>query len=143
MADTASSYTDTQNFAGDQWDDKKITATKLRRWFTDSYRAHSQWREGVVELLKMLNNDPWPDEAKQRLREQNMSAISINRMLMPIMYIAGVQRQTRQEPKLIPFESGDLHSTTIMEALVHWCEEQSRSDEKDSHVFLDKISVGL
>lgn len=141
-ADAYGSYDSAQNLGADE-DRDKITAGKLRRWFRDAYRAQWEYRDQAVDRLKMLNGDQWPDELKAKLAEQGIAPIVINKMLMPIMFIAGVQRQTRQEPKLLPFEGGDLRSTELMNALVHWVEEQNNADDKDSRVFVDKISIGL
>lgn len=136
------SHRDAQEQPGDE-DRDKITATKLRNWFTDAYKGQSDFRTEVVDNLKMLSGDQWPEDLKARLREQGMAPIVINRMLMPIMYISGVQRQTRQEPKLIAFEAGDARSTELMNALLHWVQEQNNCDERNSRVFLDKVAVGL
>jgi hypothetical protein len=136
------SHSEALNQSGGE-NDKKMTAGKLRRWFSDAYKSQTEFRTEVVDNLKMLSGDQWPDELKAKLREQGMAPIVINRMLMPILFLAGVQRQTRQEPKLIAFEAGDTHSTEMMNALVHWVLDQNNADDLDSRVFLDKISVGL
>jgi len=122
---------------------EKLTATKVRQWFTDSYKSHVVWRDEVVDNLKMLSGDQWPDDLKQKPYDMGMAPIVINKMLMPLMFISGVQRQTRQEAKLLPFEGGDLRSTGIMNALLHWVEEQNDAEEVDSSVFLHKAAVGL
>jgi hypothetical protein len=145
MATEAAARQSTQDAnlqAGDEPEDK-VTASKLRAWFHDAYKAQVEWRDEVVDDLKMLSGDQWPDELKSKLAEQGISPIVINRMLMPVMFLSGVQRQTRQEAKILPFEGGDLQSAQIMNALLHWVDEQSDTDERDSHVFVDKMSVGL
>src|SRR4029453_10164290 len=142
QAEASQSQNAALNQTGDE-SDKKMTAGKLRRWFSDAYKSQTEFRTEVVDNLRMLSGDQWPEELKAKLREQGMAPIGITRMIMPILFLAGVHRQTRQEPKLIAFESGDVHSTTLMNALLHWVLDQNNGDDLDSRVFLDKISVGL
>src|SRR5262252_9335869 len=120
-----------------------MTGSQLRKRFTDAYQAQDEWRNGVVENLQMLNNDQWTPAQKAQLNEQGMAAMVINKMLMPIMFLAGVQRQTREEPKLLPFEEGDARSTDIMNTLLHWVDEDNNADEIDSRIFIDKVAIGM
>ncbi len=91
------------NRVGEDTGASALTAAKILKRFTDANRALAEWRDATIESLRMLNNDQWDDELKAKLAEQGMAPVVINRMLMPIMYLSGVQRQTRQEPKLVAF----------------------------------------
>jgi hypothetical protein len=146
-ADYARSYSN-QNLGGisgnkdDDGDDKGISAGKMLGWFNDSYRGQESWRRKTVESLKMLNNDQWPEELLAQM-PPNMAPIVINLMLAPILYISGVQRQTRQDAKIVSATGANPRMAELMNELVHWIETQNRSDEIDSQVFLDKIAVGM
>ena len=145
-ADFQRSYSN-QNLGGvsggdDDSDEKGIKAGKMLGWFNDSYRSQESYRRKAVESLKMLNNQQWPDEILAQL-PPNMAPVVFNLMLSPILYISGVQRQTRQEAKIVSATGANPRMAELMNELVHWIETQNRSDEIDSQIFLDKVSVGL
>jgi hypothetical protein len=123
--------------------DRVEKAKKFNAWFTDSFRAFQDYNNEVVDMLKMLAGDQWPDADKEELERQNRPPIVINKMLAPVLLVSGIQRRTRQEPHLLPAESGDVEATEIMSGLVHWVEKQNQAQEIDSQVFFHKIAVGL
>lgn len=110
-------------------------------WARDSFRTFSEWRDDVVENLKLLENDPWTEKEKAYYDKQGREPINMNGVLSPILFISGVQRRTRQEPNLLPQEGGDVRPTEIMNVLLSWVESRNQAHMVHSEVFLDKIGA--
>jgi len=119
-----------------------LPGVTLLKWFADAYRAQQVWRDKTVEALRMMNNDQWPAEILTQM-PPNMAPIVINLMLMPLLYLSGVQRETREEAKVVSTTGGNPRLAELMNELVHWSESHNVGEEIDSQVFLDKIVTGL
>lgn len=114
----------------------------LLKWFADAYRGHETWRRKAIESLQFVSGEQWPKEALDAL-PPNMAPLVINLMLMPLLYLSGVERQTRTEAKIVATTGGSPQMAMLMNELVHWVETQSVAEEVDSRVFLDKLTTGL
>lgn len=141
-ADFSASLATANANSGYSPDEDTLDGDKLLTWYRDSARAQEEWRQNTVEALMMLNNKQWPPEILAQL-PANMAPIVINILLSPLLYISGVQRQTREEPKIVATSGGDPRQAELMNELVHWVDSQTVAQETDSRVFLDKIALGL
>ena len=118
---------------------------RIHRWFRQSSEASKQWREAYIENMKFLSNDQWSDEDKSLLDDEDGGRpyLVINKVLGPVLTISGVQRQSRQEIKLLPFEPDDADSTELMQTLLKFVRDKNKMNREDSRVFVDKIAAGL
>ena len=119
-----------------------IDAAKLLSWFADAHQAQEDWHRKAVEWLKMVSGDQWPAEVLANL-PPNMAPIVINIMLAPILFLSGIQRQTREEPKIVAAAGANPQAAEVMNMLVHWVETQGMVAETNSQVFLQKLVIGL
>jgi hypothetical protein len=126
-----------------QEDDPRKRAERFKRWFEESHRTFSNWREKAIESYKFVSGDQWSDSDREKLQRQKRPALVINKILSPVMFLLGVQRQQRQEPKILPFEASDVRPAELMSALYKWSSTRCREDVVDSAVFSDKIITGL
>jgi hypothetical protein len=116
---------------------------KLKEMFRAAWDSTDEWREDAIESYKFVKGDQWSDKDKQKLADEDRPALVINKIISPVMFLAGVQRQQRTEVKLVPFERGDVRGSEIMTGLYKYIAARSREKEVDSRVFLDKIVTGL
>lgn len=116
---------------------------RLKEWFRHSYETSLDWRQRAIEAYRFAGNLQWEDGDLARLRAERRPALTINKVLAPVLFLAGAQRQQRTEVKLLGFEAGDYRKAELMQALVKWVGQQSREEEIDSKVFVDKIVTGL
>ncbi len=124
-------------------EDPRKRAVRFKRWFEDSHRTFSTWREKAIESYKFVSGDQWSDSDLEKLQKQKRPALVINKILSPVLFLLGVQRQQRQEPKILPFEASDVRLAELMGVLYKWTSTRCREDVVDSAVFADKIITGL
>jgi len=127
----------------DEIKEPRSRGEKFKTWFRQSHDASETWRRRAIESYKFAGGDQWSEQDLARLAEQRRPALVINKVLAPILFLAGVQRQQRTEAKLLPFESGDARAAELMQALLKWVGSRSKEAAVDSKVFLDKIITGL
>lgn len=123
--------------------DSREKVVRFKRWIDQSSRAFSIWREKAIESYRMVSNEQWPDQDLAYMEEQKRPALTINKIFPQIMWLLGVQRQQRTEPKLLPFEPGDARRADLMGMLYKWVGGQSREATVDSLVFQDKTIAGV
>jgi hypothetical protein len=121
--------------------DDKALVRRVWNWARDSFKTFSDWRDEVVENYRLLAGDPWREDEKAFYASQRRNPVVVNEVLAPILFLSGVQRRTRTEPTLLPFEGTDTKPTELMNALVHWVEHTNKAHQVDSQVFLDKIGA--
>ena len=124
-------------------DDPRKRAERFKRWFEESHRTFSTWREKAIESYKFVSGDQWSEADLSKLKHPPRPALVINKIISPVMFLLGVQRQQRQEPKILPFEAADVRPAELMSALYKWVSTRCREDVVDSAVFADKIITGL
>ncbi len=122
-------------------------AEKNRRLLVMNKTAHDFWRDWAVlaeESYKFVDGTGhWTDAEKEYLLSRKRTPIVINKILAPLMYVSGIQRANRQEPRLTPVEVTDAKATAIMQSLLRWAEDRSQAQQVDAQVFLDKLICGL
>lgn len=123
--------------------EKRQKVHRFKEWFRHSYESRAPWTERAIESFRFVANEQWDEADLSMLREQRRPALTINKILAPVLFMGGVQRQQRTETKVIGFEPGDAENAELMQGLVKWVETQSRLPEEDSRVFLDKVITGL
>ena len=122
----------------------RAKVAKYLRWFRDSARATERWRSNAIESLQFINGQQWSDADLQSLKDQgDRPHVTINRVLSPILFLAGVARQQRTDATLLPFESDDVRGAELMTYLLKWINSACHADQVDDQVFLDKIVAGL
>lgn len=123
--------------------DTRAFIDKVHRWFRQSSEASKKWRENYIENMRFLSSDAWSEADKAALEREGRPELNINKILAPVMTISGIQRQSRQEIKLLPFEPDDSESTELMQVLLKFHRDKTKLGREDSRVFLDKIAAGL
>lgn len=123
-------------------DEKKFIA-KVHGWFRDVTRTTEEWRADAIESLEFCSGKQWSDADLQVLHEQQRPALVINKILGPILFLAGMQRQQRADAACLPVEPSDARNAELMTYLLKWHANNSRLPAVDSQVFLDKIITGL
>jgi len=116
---------------------------RILRWFENSTRANDVWRATVLEARRFVSGEQWTDEDRQARLSKRRPCLTINKILPRVLFLDGLQRSQRQEPKLLPYEGGDARQAQLMGALYKWAGTQSREATVDSKVFDDKIVGGL
>lgn len=116
---------------------------RYHRWFDQAHRANDEWRAAAIESRRFVSGDQWGEADRAKLSRAQRPFLTINKILPRVLFLAGLQRSQRQEPKLLPFEGGDVRSSELMGALYKWAGTQSREAVVDSKVFEDKIITGL
>jgi len=124
-------------------DSPRRRAARFKRWFKDSHDAFQLWRDRAIESYKFVSGEQWSDEDIVELDRQKRPHLTINKILGPVLFLEGMQRQQRQEPKILPVEGSDVRPAELMGALYKWVGTNSREDVVDSKVFSDKIITGL
>lgn len=114
----------------------------LKDWLRSSYEANEPWRTKSVESYRFAKGDQWSTEDLAMLREQGRPALVLNKMLTPINFLCGLQRQQRSQVKLLPMEAGDVRGIEFMQGLLKWVGVNCREHEIDSWVFQDKVICG-
>jgi len=121
----------------------RLRADRFKRWFMQSHDTFQEWRRKAIESYEFVSGKQWSDADLEKMQRQKRPALVINKVLGPIQFLSGVQRQQRQEPKILPFESTDVRPAELMGVLLKWVGMVSREPVIDSHVFQDKIITGL
>jgi hypothetical protein len=142
MPQTAVGYDSSSDLMRELTEERAIVH-RLKEWFRHAYETSVDWRQRAIEAYRFCSNLQWEDADLSRLRAERRPALTINKVLAPVLFLAGAQRQQRTEVKLLGFEAGDYRKAELMQALVKWVGQQSREEETDSHVFMDKIVTGL
>lgn len=123
--------------------DTRARVEKFRRWYEDSFKAHRPWRDAAETSYKMISGDQWDERDIARKRERNEAALTINKILNPISFLEGMQRQQRRSPKLLPVEGGDVGATEVMQSLVTHVATYNSEDVIDSWVWRDTLVAGM
>lgn len=116
---------------------------RFKRWFDQSHRANDEWRAQAIRNRKYVSGEQWSEGDRQRLAKAKRPMLTINKILPRVLFLEGMQRTQRVEPKLQPFEGGDVRGVEIMGALYKWAATQCREPVVDSRVFDDKIVSAL
>lgn len=123
--------------------DEKQFVAKVQTWFRDCTRVTEEWRADAIESLEFCSGKQWSDADLQLLHEQQRPALVINKVLGPILFLSGLQRQQRTDAACLPIEPGDARGAELMTYLLKWHNSNCREAAIDSHVFMDKIITGI
>src|SRR5258706_16000573 len=143
MAQQSAGYADSSTDLMREITSEVQKVRRFKEWFRHSYETSVPWRERAIESLRFCSNLQWDDADLARLRAERRPALTINKVLAPVLFLAGAQRQQRTEVKLLGTQPADMHKAALMQALVKWGGQQSNEEEVDSKVFMDKIVTGL
>lgn len=124
-------------------DDERRRALKFKRQFQDSYRNLEEWTCKAIESYEFMHGKQWLDEDLEYLQNEGRPNLTLNRLLAPVLFLSGIQRQSRTDVKLVPFESGDARASALMTALYKWHATESREAWVDARVFHDIEITGL
>lgn len=123
-------------------DDAKKFADQVTQWFTDSARQTDLWRQRAIESYEFVSGQQWRAEDIDELAGR--PTLTINKILGPVLFLMGVQRQKRTDVTLLPATGGDSnHGAQLMTALVKYISRASRENVLDDIIFSDKIITGL
>lgn len=122
--------------------DKRARVRLLKDFTRSSYEGNQPWREKAVESYRFVKGEQWADEDLATLREQRRPALVLNKILTPVNFLLGLQRQSRSQVKLLPMEAGDVRGVEFMQGLLKWVGINCGEAEVDSRVFADKIITG-
>lgn len=136
------------DYAGDyalisEAQDPRKRVEHYKQWFRQSHDATDVWRARAIEAYQFVSGNQWSESDLQKLERQRRPALVINRVLAPVLFLAGVQRQQRTEPRIEPWESADVRPAELMNALIKWVGKESDEPSVDSAVFLDKVITGM
>lgn len=128
-------------------DDSQSRLQKYRRMFRDATTARAKWEAQAQESYQFVTGGDlqWKESDLAWLRRpgKERPIITINRVLRNVLWMTGLQRQLRTEPKLLPAEAGDVAATEVMGVLYKWVGGKSREVLVDSKVFDHKVVSGL
>lgn len=136
-------YTGDNSSLLSELDQDNQRAQRFRRWFDQSTQAIDGWRTDAIESREFVSGEQYKPGDLEILKAAKRPALVINKILAPVLFLAGVQRQQRQEPQILPFEGGDAKSADLMSALYKYVGMCCREQVVDSAVFMDKIVTGL
>lgn len=122
---------------------ESVGIARFNQWFSDSYSASQTWRDMAEEDYRFVSGEQWSETELAKNASLDRPSLTINKILGPVLFLLGLQRQLRQEPKLLPFEGGDVQPTEIMSTIYKWCATRCREPRVDSHVWEDKVITGL
>lgn len=148
-AKTAEGYDDSGGRGTDTFDDtiekirdRRAKVRMLKDYIRSSYEASQGWRTNAVESYRFVKGDQWTDADLALLRDQGRPALVLNKILAPVMFLLGLQRQQRSQVKLLPMEAGDVRGVEFMQGLLKWVGLNCNEQEVDSQVFQDKVITG-
>lgn len=124
-------------------DDDRKKAQRFKTWFTQSFQATDRWRQDAIESLNFVQGNQWSDDDLAKMRAAHRPTLVINKILSPVLFLLGMQRQQRTEPQILPFEAGDVRKAELMGSLLKWVSQRSREPVVDSKVFMKTIVTGL
>lgn len=116
---------------------------KFRRWLEDASDGRRDWEDQAKESREFVAGKQISDADAAKLKEEGRPILTINKILGPVLFLEGLQRQARTDPTLLPFESGDSRPAELMGALLKWVSIQSREPVVDDKVFRHKVVTGL
>lgn len=123
--------------------DEVAKVHRFKQWLDNSSRTFAIWRERAIESYRFVGNEQWGTDDLEVMRSQNRPALTINKIFPQVMWLTGVQRQQRQEPKMLPMEPGDSRMAELMGYLYKWVGSRCREPVVDSRVFQDKVVTGM
>ena len=123
-------------------DDDRKFVDQVTTWFSDSARQTDAWRRDAIESYEFVSGKQWTDEDVHALGGR--PTLTINKVLAPVLFLMGVQRQQRREVMLVPAAGGaTVRDAEVMSALLKHVSRQSGEDTLDDRIFADKIVTGL
>jgi hypothetical protein len=123
-------------------DDDKKFADQITTWFSDSARQTDVWRQQAIESYEFVSGQQWRAEDLDELGGR--PCLTINKILGPVLFLLGVQRQKRTDVTLLPATGGDsVKGAQLMTALLKYIARASRENQLDDTIFADKIITGL
>src|SRR5215468_9606977 len=96
--------------------DERTRVRRLKEWFRHAYEASQGWRDRAIESYRFCANQQWDDHDLQRLHKERRPALTINKVLSPVLFLGGAQRQQRTEVKVLGFEQSDARKADLMQA---------------------------
>jgi hypothetical protein len=116
---------------------------RLLRMLRDAQKGNAKLRDRQKHLLKMFSGEQWSDDERKQLEDEGRPALVINKMLMPLMTLVGLQWQVATEPKILAFEGEDARRCELLTYLLKHISIQNSLVDVDLDVFQDKVGIGL
>jgi hypothetical protein len=126
-------------------DGRRKFVAQVHEWYRNSARTTQTWRTRAIESYQFAGNEQWDQDDLSTLDNATVQRphLVINKILSPILLLAGMQRQARTQATLLPFSGQNPRGAELMSLLLKYVSKQSHERKKDSRIFLDKIITGL
>lgn len=84
----------------------------------------------------------WTDEEIEAHREQNRQAFTFNEIQHKVDHLAGMETQTKMEPRVIAREAGDEAQVELLNFMQKWADQMNDTSQIQSEAFVDMIVGG-
>ena len=121
-------------------DEDKVA--KVHALFRNELQVEEKFRKCAKESIDFLKGDQWDNSVKNKLHNEQRTAITINKIAAKCNLLSGFQRQNRTDLRFAPIEEGDDRMAKILDIIYKNIEDQNNYPQEESKIFEDQVNVG-
>lgn len=124
-------------------DDDTDVVADVRNLFKEALENESDYRKRGDESEEFVSGfGQWEKKTKDKLKDEDRAALTINEIEPKLDILSGYQRQNRLDIKFFPVEEGDAVTADVLNILVKNILEQSNYNHEETESFEDSMVTG-
>lgn len=101
---------------------------ELRLNIDASWRESKSWREKAIESYGFVENEQWEEMDRQAIKNDSpfRPILTFNDILPIVRILSGIERQAKEDFKIIPRTGADIDSAKVMTECFRYVSDQNR-----------------